>query len=158
MISNEDASYVIRQIRSIDWYTMRITELEIKLKKVSNQHSSEGYKSPLNWQRIKIQYKDDDGNLVEEDARYKIPGSKYPVDSKGLMFDYEDELATELQAMRYSLCKAMSYFESLKQSDEIDFIQDFFENKPYEKLKMTYNISNVNRHMKSLIKQQIKSI
>lgn len=158
MISNEDASYVIRQIRSIDWYAMRITELEIKLKKISNQYSSEGYKSPLNWQRIKIKVKDEDGQIHEEDARYKIPGSKYPVDSKGLIFDYEDELTTELQVMRYSLCKAMTYLELLKQSNEIDFVQDFFNNKPYENLKMTYNISNINRHMKSLVKQQIKSI
>lgn len=34
MISNEDASYVIRQIRNIDWYIARITEIENKLSKV----------------------------------------------------------------------------------------------------------------------------
>ena len=41
MISNEDASYVIRQIRNIDWYIARITELEVKLNKVSDQLTNE---------------------------------------------------------------------------------------------------------------------
>ena len=75
-----------------------------------------------------------------------------------LMFDYEDELIQELQVMRYSLCKAMSYLELLKQNDEVQFILDYFDNKSYESLKSKYHISNVNRHMKSLVKQQIKQI
>ena len=52
----------------------------------------------------------------------------------------------------------MSYLELLKQSDEVQFILDYFDNKSYESLKMQYHISNVNRHMKSLVKQQIKQI
>ena len=159
MISNEDASYVIRQIRNIDWYIARITELENKLSKVSDLlNYDRGYKSPLNWQRITIKVKDEEGKLIDEDARYKSPGTKYPVNSKGIMFDYEDELIQELQVMRYSLCKAMSYLELLKQNDEVQFILDYFDNKSYESLKMQYHISNVNRHMKSLVKQQIKQI
>lgn len=160
MISNEDASYVIRQIRNIDWYISHITELEVKLSRASNQLelNNNKYKSPMDWQRITIDTKDSDGNIIHEDARYKAPGTKYPVNSKGLMFDYEDEIVAELQVMRYSLCKAMSYLELLKGSQECDFIQDFFDNKPYEVLRESYHISNVNRHMKSLIKQQIKSI
>ena len=160
MLSNEDASYVIRQIRNIDWYIARITEIEVKLNKVSDQLTNEShdYKSPLNWERITIKVKDKKGKLVDEDARYKSPGTKYPVNSKGIMFDYEDELIQELQVTRYSLCKAMSYLEQLKQSDEVQFILDYFDNKSYESLKMQYHISNVSRHMKSLIKQQIKQI
>lgn len=160
MISNEDASYVIRQIRNIDWYIARITELEVKLNKVSDKltNESNNYKSPLNWQRIKIKVKNEEGKLIDEDARYKSPGTKYPVSSKGIMFDYEDELIQELQVMRYSLCKAMSYLELLKQNDEVQFILDYFDNKSYESLKSKYHISNVNRHMKSLVKQQIKQI
>ena len=42
MISNEDASYVIRQIRNIDWYIARITEIENKLSKVSDSHRHVG--------------------------------------------------------------------------------------------------------------------
>lgn len=159
MISNEDASYVIRQIRNIDWYIARITEIENKLSKVSDLlNYDRGYKSPLNWQRITIKVKDEEGKLIDEDARYKSPGTKYPVNSKGIMFDYEDELIQELQVMRYSLCKAMSYLELLKQNDEVQFILDYFDNKSYESLKMQYHISNVNRHMKSLVKRQIKQI
>lgn len=160
MISNEDASYVIRQIRNIDWYIARITDIEVKLNKVSDQLTNEShdYKSPLNWQRITIKVKDEEGKLIDEDARYKSPGTKYPVNSKGIMFDYEDELIQELQVMRYSLCKAMSYLELLKQNDEVQFILDYFDNKSYESLKSKYHISNVNRHMKSLVKQQIKQI
>ncbi len=159
MLSNEDASYVIRQIRNIDWYIARITEIENKLSKVSDLlNYDRGYKSPLNWQRITIKVKDEEGKLIDEDARYKSPGTKYPVNSKGIMFDYEDELIQELQVMRYSLCKAMSYLELLKENDEVQFILDYFDNKSYESLKMQYHISNVNRHMKSLVKQQIKQI
>ena len=160
MISNEDASYVIRQIRNIDWYISRITELEVKLNKVSDKLTNESndYKSPLNWQPITIKVKNEEGKLIDEDARYKSPGTKYPVSSKGIMFDYEDELIQELQVMRYSLCKAMSYLELLKQNDEVQFILDYFDNKSYESLKSKYHISNVNRHMKSLVKQQIKQI
>lgn len=159
MLSNEDASYVIRQIRNIDWYIARITEIENKLSKVSDLlNYDRGYKSPLNWQRITIKVKDEEGKLIDEDARYKSPGTKYPVNSKGIMFDYEDELIQELQVMRYSLCKAMSYLELLKQNDEVQFILDYFDNKSYESLKMQYHISNVNRHMKSLVKRQIKQI
>ncbi|MCB8641976.1 MULTISPECIES: hypothetical protein [unclassified Holdemanella] len=159
MLSNEDASYVIRQIRNIDWYIARITEIENKLSKVSDLlNYDRGYKSPLNWQRITIKVKDWEGKLVDEDARYKAPGSKYQSNSNGLVFDYEDELIQELQVTRYSLCKAMSYLEQLKQSDEVQFILDYFDNKSYESLKMQYHISNVNRHMKSLVKRQIKQI
>ena len=58
MISNEDASYVIRQIRNIDWYIARITEIENKLSKVSDLlNYDKGYKSPLNWQRLRSKLK-----------------------------------------------------------------------------------------------------
>lgn len=139
MISRQDAKHIIKEIRSIRYYASnvrfyqkQIDEVDIKIMSVTEPHSPVISNEPK-------------GHGESHEKRWAA------------LIDQKDEIEKKQRPWIFLLEKAEGYYNQLLQSEDKDYVADFFSGRmKMSALERKYHYSNAYTTIIRIIRQNIK--
>ena len=145
MIDRRDAQYILSEIRMIGYFKRRIgvmqkmiDDIEIEIAEITEPKSPNG----------------------KTDVSVKSDGRTSNVESRiNALISRQMNVEKEKSVFDFRLWKATAYFNRLKNTNESDFVEDFFESgKTHRQLEEKYHLSNAYDRMVRIIRNAIMKV